>query len=186
MASTSHLFQELFTRMANLERSIEILKAQAPPPPTPAATPSIAELETLKTLMQATSTLVQATSNKLNKHIETYNEVKKITEQTLMMKTEFLVNKKVQDVVTKALQKQDELTIIPESPLVITSSTTIEAPIATAGAQPVQALVPEPTPPIATTGAQSAQAQPATAPQVPLSKKERKKEKAAPITLDLV
>ena len=154
MTSAVQVFQELFARIAKIEKNIEILQNT-----------------------QDLHLQVQAISDKLNSHIQTNSEVKKVTEQTLMMKTEHLVNKRVQDAITKALQKQNELTIFPDSPLIINVQQ--QETIAQSATTPVE-IAQSATAQSATTPVETAQS--ATAP-IHLSKKERKKAQA--ITLNL-
>jgi len=142
MASAALLFQEVFLRLSNIEKQIEVIKESQPAPVQPQ--PQI-DIEPLKTQLNVIS-------NRLNNHIESYNDVKKIMENTLLLKAKNLVNKQIQEYFKNKNESstQESFTIIPDIPLVgndLTIEPPLQAPISAQApvSAPAPAVAPQPT-----------------------------------------
>lgn len=100
MASTATLLKELFVRLASLEQNFIKLES------------NYIKLEQNKEYIPDIEPLtvsVQQLQFQLKNHIDNYNEVKKVTEQTLLLKVESLINKKINEIP----QNVNEITILP-------------------------------------------------------------------------
>ena len=108
--------REIFARLTNLENEIFVLKQQKqePPPLAPVEDPNTQKLfETLKKQ-------IDMLSKQLSTYIQSQTDMKKITEQSLLLKFDSIINKKIEQQLQSKVVEQQQVSIADE--LIITDS----------------------------------------------------------------
>ena len=97
--------REIFARLTNLENEIFVLKQQKqePPPLAPVEDPNTQKLfETLKKQ-------IDMLSKQLSTYIQSQTDMKKITEQSLLLKFDSIINKKIEQQLQSKVVEQQQL-----------------------------------------------------------------------------
>ena len=114
------VLRDILLRLANLENEIFVLKQKEPPPLQPQ--PQRDEPDNKTTLViENLKVKIDVLSKQISTHVQSQVDMKRITEQSLLLKFDSIINKKIeQHMQTKVIDQQPNTILSDE--LVITDS----------------------------------------------------------------